>query len=285
MFVRADRLLTERPDWFSTHVLDYHWEGFVPHLMAYDVERQWVGEIDLSSIDLLASDSCICVGNLGDDGYHPCPKHTVLEGAYGQCAECASSWLPVQECLFEPRCDGERCDSHFCAKAHVVYTAFHGEQLKIGMTGGRRLIERGIEQGADAIVPLVLVRGRRSARLLEKDISRRLGATQRITARDFANNLVTRPSASSYARRYEEVLSQLDGFDTLGADLAVLDHYPMPSSLEEPPRLAETVGTHRGKVIGCKGRFMLYEDEEGIARLLDLSSLVSRLVEVRQKDI
>jgi hypothetical protein len=285
MFVRADRLLTEDPDWFSTHIIDYHWEDFAPHLVTYDIELRKTDEIGLSSIDLLASDRCICVGDFDDDDYRPCPHHAVLEGAYGQCADCASSWLPVQECLFEPRCDGERCDSRFCAKAHAVYAAFHGEQLKIGMTGGSRLIERGIEQGADAIVPLVLVRGRKSARELEKEISRLLGATQRITAQDFANNLVSRPSGASYVRRYEEVLSQLEGYETLGIDLTVLDRYPMPRSIEAAPEMVAMVGTHRGRVIGCKGRFMLYEDEKGVSRLLDLSSLVSRLVETRQRDI
>ncbi len=285
MFVRADRLLTEQPDWFSMHIIDYHWEGFVPHLVFYDTEARRLGELPLTSIDLLVSDRCVCVGSFEDDNYHPCPRHAILEGAYGQCASCASSWLPRQECLFEPRCDGEECDSHFCAKAHVVYSAFHGEQLKIGMTGGSRLIERGIEQGADAIVPLVLVKGRRSARELEKEISRRIGATQRISAKEFAGHLVARPSASSLNQRYEDALVQLEDYDTIGADLAILDKYPMPPSMESAPELVETVGTHRGRVIGCKGRFMLYADAEGSRRLLDLSSLVSRLAEVRQRDI
>ncbi|HVO77992.1 MAG TPA: DUF2797 domain-containing protein, partial [Methanomassiliicoccales archaeon] len=198
---------------------------------------------------------------------------------------CASSWLPVQECLYEPRCDGEECDSRFCAKAHVVYSAFHGEQLKIGMTGGSRLIERGIEQGADAIVPLVLVKGRKSARELEKEISRKLGATQRITAKDFAGHLLARPSASFLEERYGEILDKLDDYETIGADLAILDKYPMPPSMDSAPELIVTAGAHQGKVIGCKGRFMLYEDREGTRRLLDLSSLVSRLVELRQRDI
>ena len=44
MFVRADRLLTKVNDGrFPKHAISFHWEGFVPHLVAYDTvdERSW----------------------------------------------------------------------------------------------------------------------------------------------------------------------------------------------------------------------------------------------------
>ena len=166
MFVRADRLLSERPDWFSKHVLGYHWEGFAPHLELFDTERQELAELDLCHLNIVVSDVAICVGKFDEDGYMPCPDHVHLQGGFAQCPSCAEVWIPVQECLFEPRCNGEECDCRFCAKEHLVYVAFHGCKPKIGMTGGARLIERGIEQGADAIAPLAVVRGRKAAREL-----------------------------------------------------------------------------------------------------------------------
>jgi hypothetical protein len=186
----------------------------------------------------------------------------------------------VQECLFEPRCNGEECDCRFCAKEHLVYVAFHGNKPKIGMTGGSRLIERGIEQGADAIAPLVMVKGRKAARELEKRIARRVGATQRITSQDFVNALLSGSSASALKSAYDSLLERLsEEHELLGAPLRVLDGYPV-DHIDHAPLLAELCSAHVGRTVGIKGRFLLYESEvEGELRLLDVASLPSLLIE------
>ncbi|HTY48039.1 MAG TPA: DUF2797 domain-containing protein [Methanomassiliicoccales archaeon] len=280
MFVRADRLLNEKPDWFSKHVLGYHWEGFVPHLELYDIEKRELAELDLRRLNIVVSDVAVCVGKYDEGSYRPCPGHVRLQGGFAQCPSCAETWIPVQECLFEPRCNGEECDCHFCAKEHLVYVAFHGRKTKIGMTGGTRLIERGIEQGADAIAPLMKVRGRKAARELEKEIARTIGATQRITASDFLGALETGASDSHLKDEYDAILQRLSpDHELLDAPLNVLDEYPM-NAIDRPPQPAELCSAHLGKTIGIKGRFLIYESVvENELRLLDLASLPSLLIE------
>jgi len=287
MFVRADRLLSEEPDWFSKHVLGFHWEGFIPHLEYFDLEDRELKELDLQHLELIVSDTCRCVGSFSDDGYVPCPKHVKLTGGFAQCPTCAEVWIPVQECIFEPRCNGELCqdkDARFCRKAHVVYAAFHGDLVKVGMTGGTRLRERAIEQGADAIVPLVQVQGRKNARSLEKEITRRLRAKQGITGQDFSKALLVRQSKGRLEDRYRTLLRSLEGeYPVMNADLQLLSDYPMRVTLDEPPVRVDTVGPHQGKVLGIKGRFLIYEDDRGEVKMLELADLPSRLVETGQK--
>jgi hypothetical protein len=68
MFVRADRLLTEVNDGrFPKHAISFHWEGFVPHLVAYDNVDEQVVEIDLSRLDMTVSETRSCVGRSSAD--------------------------------------------------------------------------------------------------------------------------------------------------------------------------------------------------------------------------
>ena len=137
-------------------------------------------EIDLSRLDMTVSELRSCVGRFEEE-YRPCPQVKIVRGSFDQCDSCAESWIPRQECVFEPKCEGELCDCHFCKRPHLVYAAFYGRKVKIGMTSGSRMAERAIEQGADAIVALVDCENRFRAREMEKDISRLLVLPQRMT--------------------------------------------------------------------------------------------------------
>ena len=62
MFVRADRLLTDANDGrFPKHAISFHWDGFVPHLEAYDIVEEKILEIDLSRLDMTVSEERTCV--------------------------------------------------------------------------------------------------------------------------------------------------------------------------------------------------------------------------------
>jgi hypothetical protein len=278
MFVRADRLLTEVNDGrFPKHAISFHWEGFVPHLVAYDSVEERVVEIDLSRLDMTISETRSCVGRFEEE-YRPCPQQKIVRGSFDQCDAFAESWIPRQECVFEPKCEGELCDCHFCKRPHLVYAAFYGKKVKIGMTSGSRMAERAIEQGADAIVALVDCENRFRAREMEKDISKFLVLPQRMTRSDIVKQLASNITKNELEERYKIILESLQDRYFLRDDgLQMLDEYPMYLRLDEIPKETEAHGTHRGKVRGKKGRYLFFEDEDdGVVKMLDLSDLPSR---------
>jgi hypothetical protein len=125
MFERADRLGVEQDVVCSHHFLTYYWNDFTPHLLAYDLQEKKVVEVALDRLAMTVSENKRCVGSFDEEGeYHPCPAHHRVN-VFAKCQECISPWVPVQACIFEPRCNGDMCDHpDFCNRLHVVYLAF-----------------------------------------------------------------------------------------------------------------------------------------------------------------
>jgi hypothetical protein len=290
MFVRADRLLESPPTtWLSKHVISFHWEGFEPHLVLYDLGRMEVEELDLLRIDIIVSRERTCVGRWGER-YEPCPRHAVLGGAFDQCPRCAEAWIPHQECIFEPRCEGELCDAQFCKKKHLVYAAFYGDLVKIGMTGGNRWRERAIEQGADAIAPLLECPNRKRARDMENFISKGLGLTQRVSGKQIVRQLTRNPRKGQLRERYSSLLDelrrQLSGHrpeqEALEDTLVLLDDYPKRGEVGDSPMQVRAEGRHLGRMRMIKGKFVFFEDErDSQIKMLELPDVVSRYIEAR----
>ena len=263
----------ERP---SLHVLDFYWDGFVPRLKAYDADAGVVVAIPLDRLDMSVSEERRCIGSFEDD-YRPCPTRRTV-GRFVQCRTCMGDWAEAQRCVFEPQCAGGSCEHRdFCGRRHVVYLAAYGTLVKVGMTSAARLRRRGIEQGADAIVPVLMCQDRQEARRLEKEVSARFRLPQelRVTriaaqwthppSRDVSENVLTnhRRRIASWRR-------------IMGEEVLHLDGYPVSSYPRTPPTAAGTAGHHAGEVLGVKGRFMIYRPWGGESRLLDLSDLPSR---------
>jgi hypothetical protein len=289
MFVRADRLYRgERVSWYSQHALWYYWDGYRPHLDVFDLEKKEVESLDIVSrlrhVELTVSEERECVGSYQDGEYRPCPSRSPVNGSFDQCRACAGTWIPVQECIFEPQCAGDLCDSPLCKKKHVVYATFFGDLIKIGMTAGSRLHERAIEQGADAVVRLSEFPNRLAAREAEKDISRKLKAPQRVLGRQVASEIARNPGRAELEQRYESISRTIkDDYELLGEGLLVLDGYPgreRLAELTEPPEPSGAVGPHAGELLGVKGRYLFYENLEGKALMLPMSDLPSRFLEL-----
>jgi len=201
--------------------------------------------------------------------------------AFAQCQECAADALPIQTCLFEPRCHGERCGRpELCSREHFVYLAFHGDVVKVGMTSSRRLTERGIEQGADAIAPIFRCRSRLEARTLEKEASRRFGLVQEVRLGKIMAQWPVEPSRERIQRSYDRALAEIgDWRGTLNEALTFLDGYPIRRLPDFRPQLMDVAGIHRGEVMGIKGRTMVHR-RDGRVMALDLSALVARTMDV-----
>ncbi len=280
MFTRADRLLVEEDRIkLPNHIISFYWDDFTPHLEAYSPEEGELTEIELSSTDMIISDSRRCVGRLNEDGYHPCPNNSIVR-SFSQCPSCASSWIPIQECIFEPRCSGDKCDCDFCRRRHVVYAAFTGDVVKIGMTSESRLRKRGIEQGADAIAPLVDCENRMEAREAEKWISRELGLRQSIDSRAFAKWLTTPPSRTQIERIHSDLVERMRRWrKDVRSEIEILDGYPIKELPNHPPKLVRIAGFHSGDTICVKGKYLVYKDRTSESPLmLEVADLPSRFI-------
>ncbi|MBI0582762.1 MAG: DUF2797 domain-containing protein [Methanomassiliicoccus sp.] len=262
------------------HVLSFHWDGFEPHLIAFDRIARKVDEIPLDGLAMRIGAERRCVGRFDDAGYHPCPSERRV-GRFSTCQPCAGPWIPVQACVFEPQCNGDRCDHpEFCMRKHLVYLASFGNLIKVGMTSAARLRERAIEQGADAVRPLFECSDRREARALEKETSARFRIPQEIRSARTARGWNRRPSREEMSNVQAHYLKRIARWrEPLEAELEFLDGYPLHRLPRSPPGVAAVEGLHRGEVLGIKGRYLLYRDARtGNPLLLDLGDLPSRSV-------
>lgn len=279
MFVRGDQLLIEQTqDTFPLHVLDFHWDGFEPHMGCRDLRSEEIAEFDLKDVRFAVSKKKTCVGYFDDDGkYLPCPKSTPVT-KFEQCQECsAESFIPHQECIFEPRCDGEICDLEFCKREHVLYVAFYDTDMKIGMSSSRRVEKRLVEQGADAFSIIGSFPSRKKAREAEKNISAKLKIPQSHRQESLLRSLVRPVDVREIGSRHDVLKTTLgDTYGMTPERLQFLDSYPIHLPLTQAPKLQESWGRHSGRFIGIKGRWLIY-DSDGI-KAVNLSDLPSRFV-------
>lgn len=263
----------------TEHVISFYWDGYVPHLETFHIQEGSFTEVDLSHVEMEVFGSRRCIGRFDPEGYHPCPSGSVVKG-FTQCSACASAWIPNQECIFEPKCDGEECDSEFCRRPHAIYAAFTGGAVKIGMTSEKRIIERGTEQGADAIAPLIDCRSRREARYLEKKVSMSLGLPQISAKSEIVKSLCRPPGRAQLERSHREVVNRLSRLGmSVRNEIEILDGYPVRELPTPPIRAVDATGLHDGDVLLVKGRHLVYRRKaDQTPLLLDLSSLPSRFI-------
>ena len=264
MFTRADQLLIEiKEDKFPLHALEFHWDEFDPHLECYDISEKEVVEFDLEDVRFAVGKRRTCIGYWDDGGrYNSCPKQTAVD-RFGQCAECAGEFfIPHQECIFEPRCDGEICNLDFCRREHVLYVAFYDTRMKIGMSSSRRVDKRLIEQGADAYFIIGKFGTRRNARGWEKNISSRLGIPQSYRQETLLRNLARPVDERGIEGRYEALKITIgEAYQINPEPLKWLKGYPIDLPLKSAPKLLESWGSHKGELVGIKGKWLVFESE------------------------
>ncbi|HNX47714.1 MAG TPA: DUF2797 domain-containing protein [Methanomassiliicoccales archaeon] len=299
MFETADEILRRKGMVaYDRHAISWEWEGYQPILVTYDQKAKEVQELTDQfrpgeRFDLLISDARRCVGSFIDGEYEPCKMRNVVSGQFDQCPLCASTWIPVQNCVFEPECDGtnitnERCigkGGDICAKPTHVYAAFYGDLVKVGMTLSTRFMERAIEQGADAIARLGTYPNRRAARDAENVLSKALHATQWVRKTTFLKAQGSIRDREVYQARLDALFSSLDGVATDPGELNMLDRYPLLPYEPSKAVFAEVTGRHRGEVLGCKGKWLFYRLKDGRTMLLNMSSVPSRYITISLANI
>lgn len=279
MFETADRLwLRHVESSLRYHAVGFQWEGFEPSLTCVARGGDEVFDIDLGQVDFVIGDARECVGCFDGDSYTSCPNKTPVT-RFAQCADCASeSFIPFQECVFEPKCDGEICDMDFCRREHVLYLAFYDTKAKIGMSSTRRVERRLVEQGADAFAIIGAFPTRRQAREAEKQISSRLRIPQALRQEAVLSGFSRVVDAAGIEARFLDLASSIEAQFSLGVEgLRWMDAYPIDLPLDRPPHLIYTAGRHRGKLLGVKGKWLVYDS--GSINALNLSDVPSRHVD------
>lgn len=240
----------------KVHVIDFHWENFTPKMYYYSDK---IKEFDLWKLDIKISKEIRCVGKFTNGTYIPCPTQEKV-GEYKQCSKCAETFIGDLSCIFEPKCYGEKCEPDFCKKPHTVYLAFFNELPKVGMTSSKRILNRVIEQGADAYSIIKTVSNRKEARDLEKKISRVLRIPQLQNYNEILRRLSVKVNQKSIEYKFKILRRGLkEKFNIEKMELEFLDKYPIYLPLRSKPRLRKTEYLHKGRVIGIKGKFLIYE--------------------------
>jgi len=266
----------------SAHILSYEWRDFDPVLVAYDGSD--VVEIHLADaerVDMQVGKDLTCVGRLEDGEYTPCPNSAPLTGSWRQCPDCARPYIPDLSCVFEPKCDGSLCGVEFCSRPHVVYLAMTGNLMKVGMTSAKRERQRLIEQGADIYAIIYHAKNRLDARQEEKRVSAISGISQAHSRKNKLAQMRKRPDYEAMKVKMSSVLFDIMDHSNPPPEFHILDSYPLELPLRRVPLLRATPGRHTGKVLGFKGRFMLYESHGIYA--VDMGEIVGRRVKLSVK--
>ncbi len=260
------------------HAVTFYWEGYTPHLLLYSLKERVIEELDLTSLSIGISDEQMCTGSFRGEMYRPCPFRRHVEG-FDQCEFCSRTLIPIQKCLFDPICDGEICGWDLCRREHSVYIAFYGEKAKVGMTSSVRISERLIEQGADAYIVAGTFPSRRAAREMEKRIGSGLGIPQTHRYIEILDELQFAPNFSLIDERASVISSVLwEKFGLSPSPVTRLEGYPIAQPLDGKPVYTDVTGFHEGRIVGVKGKVILYR-KDGI-KALNIAAVPSRIVHV-----
>jgi hypothetical protein len=278
MIMRADRLwLEEVESRLPLHALEYYWDEFEPVLLCYDTARGKETSLGLESADFVVGSRKRCVGRFEDDRYVPCPFRAEVT-KFSQCDKCAAEvFIEDQECIFDPKCEGEKCDNEFCKRPHVLYLAFYDTLPKVGMSSTRRVERRLVEQGADAFAIIGTFPNRYRAREAEKSLSAELELPQWYRQQTILANFSRPLDIAGMEAKYSQLKAAISSRGGYAVEsLRMLSGYPLELPLPGVPNLQETPGMHMGRLLGVKGKWLLYESR-GL-KALNMSDLVGRFM-------
>jgi hypothetical protein len=114
------------------------------------------------------------------------------------------------------------------------------------------------------------VPNRLSARILEKKISRILQIVQSYEPEDVLKTFTQKIKNKIIEEKYDLISKSLKNrFGLNCTELQFIDNYSLEHPLRSMPVLRNTVGIHKGKFIGIKGKFLIYESRGMNALKLD----------------
>ena len=245
------------------HFIRNQWDFNTNRVKLEYYDRELLEAIEWSPdfVDVIISGQRKCIGYYKDQSYHPCIRSRTVTD-FPQCFRCVSHSIPRLRCIFEPACYGDKCPDAICNQFHQVYLAFFNTYPKIGMSSQKRLMLRVLEQGADAYSIVGTVPDRLSARLLEKSIVKILKLRDSYEPEEILKTMPQKIRYDVINEKYELISTSIkDRFELKCSKLIYLDKYPITHPLRSTPKLKRTIGIHKGRFIGIKGKFLFYDSK------------------------
>jgi hypothetical protein len=206
-----------------------------------------------------------------------CPTSSPAESG-NQCRSC-STGDASGPCA---RCIGETCNAHpsvrkACEQSETfVYLAVFGNRVKAGVSQGRRVEKRWVEQGADAAHRVITGNGR-EARIYEKRIQDQLGALKSVKAEEKMafTDLKELEWGLRKLEEHVEALHRLfpEAKHVDEATTALTTIYGLPQTRIRPieVKMRDNVAIS-GKILGVKGPILFLENT-GIIYSVNLHAL------------
>lgn len=246
----------------SAHILDAYWEDGRFRILIRENDHvqdlPWDGPIRWH-----IEGPAVCVGRFEDGQHIPCPTQAET-GRFDQCSACNPLERP--ECIFEPRCkaDTSQCVCPWAQQEHVVYLAMHGHLPKVGMTKRKRVTQRLTEQGADAYVVLASANHRVEARRIEKQVAilHSAGKNRIPEYRTYQEILPQWAKPRDDGAILEALTQWMERLRPRYPDLeepVLLEHPFLPRPLPASPQFVQVHGDHKGRALGVKGNYLVYE--------------------------
>lgn len=212
----------------------------------------------------------------------PCPTSSVADSG-SQCRACAANDASGP-CA---RCTGESCSAHqsvreACERGEAyVYLAVFGDRVKAGVSHGRRVEKRWIEQGADA-ARRVLTGNGREARVYEKRIQDELGALKSVKADQktaFTDPKELEWGLKNLERYADGIRAQFPSARQIAEEITLLTPiYGLPQTKTRPieVKIRDNAAVS-GRILGAKGP-ILYLENKGIIYSVNLHALSGRKI-------
>jgi hypothetical protein len=217
----------------------------------------------------------------------PCPNGAEVERRV-RCRDCSSMDV-MRACL---RCNGTLCSAppdvrRACeaSTAHVYLASFGDGRVKAGVSRGRRVLKRWVEQGADVALR-VLVGDGMEVRRFESKIQRDLGALNHVSSSLKIDPVRRKADVDAAVALLEEFKERVhDHFPEENhyneEPQVILPLYGLPDIDKRPLQLRVREGLEAsGAVLGAKGP-VLFMEMNGLPYSLRLNRLRGRRIETQ----
>ncbi|MEM9603766.1 MAG: DUF2797 domain-containing protein [Pseudomonadota bacterium] len=203
-----------------------------------------------------------------------CHKRTPKSYAQGHCFSCMKTLASCDNCIIRP----ETCHHHLgtcrepewglanCFAPHIVYLA-NTSGLKVGITRQSQVPTRWIDQGATQALPLLRVKSRLVAGLVEVALAQHVAdkTNWRALLRGDPEPCDMHDAAATLLAKLEPALAPIlaahgeDAIERLSEDVVTLD-YPV---LEYPGKIAshnfDKDPEVAGVLLGIKGQYLMFD--------------------------
>lgn len=242
-------------------IMKYKWQNFKPFLVINDGKFSQMPLL-MKNIDITLGKR-ICTGHFKDGKYVPCPEN--VETGYEHICNACRLNDDFYQCI---QCDGATCVNEkrrkeCMANNYYIYLATFDDILKVGISFEHRVKERLVEQGADFGAKIGYVKDGQIVRVIEQQISKKLGIVDRVRGEQKHKNLFGDPNKSS--KLILNAVQKLNGMEFLMRPeiYDMRSYYHLHNVLDMPKSIAVKDNLRiTGKIVAAKGNILVLRNND-----------------------